>query len=90
MLLSAGWWVAIVDLIPASARPHIGGSQTNSVLDLTFGYNGFGRITGDEVGSVGGGRGGPAGGGVGMWGETVGLDVQPGQRWRSRGCCRRP
>jgi hypothetical protein len=59
-----------VELMPASARPYIGGSQTNSVLDLAFGYNGFGRITGDEVGSVGGGRGGPAGGGVGMWGET--------------------
>jgi 4-amino-4-deoxy-L-arabinose transferase-like glycosyltransferase len=70
MLVGAGWWVAIVELLPASARPYIGGSQTNSVLDLAFGYNGFGRITGDEVGSVGGGRGGPAGGGVGMWGET--------------------
>jgi 4-amino-4-deoxy-L-arabinose transferase-like glycosyltransferase len=70
LLVSAGWWVAIVELMPASARPYIGGSQTNSVLDLAFGYNGFGRITGDEVGSVGGGRGGPAGGGVGMWGET--------------------
>ncbi len=70
LLLGAGWWVAIVELMPASARPYIGGSQTNSVLDLAFGYNGFGRITGEEVGSVGGGRGGPAGGGVGMWGET--------------------
>jgi 4-amino-4-deoxy-L-arabinose transferase-like glycosyltransferase len=66
MLVGAGWWVAIVELIPASARPYIGGSQTNSVLDLAFGYNGFGRITGDEVGSVGGGRGGNGG----AWGET--------------------
>ncbi len=53
MVLSAGWWIAIVELIPASMRPYIGGSQNNSFLELTFGYNGMGRITGDEEGSVG-------------------------------------
>jgi 4-amino-4-deoxy-L-arabinose transferase-like glycosyltransferase len=64
MVAAAGWWVAIVQLIPASSRPYIGGSQTNSVLELTFGYNGFGRITGNERGSVGFGNGtGPAFGG---------------------------
>ena len=63
MVASAGWWVAIVELLPASARPYIGGSQTNSILELTFGYNGLGRLTGDETGSVGGGPGGG-------WGET--------------------
>ena len=67
MVASAGWWVAIVELTPASARPYIGGSQTNSILELTFGYNGFGRLTGNETGSVGGGPGGPGGGG---WGQT--------------------
>jgi 4-amino-4-deoxy-L-arabinose transferase-like glycosyltransferase len=61
MVVSAGWWVAIVQLVPAGSRPYIGGSQTNSFLELTFGYNGFGRLTGDETGSVGGGGG---------WGET--------------------
>ena len=35
--------------------PYIGGSQNNSVLELIFGYNGFGRLTGNETGSVGGG-----------------------------------
>ncbi|MCU1422171.1 MAG: hypothetical protein JWN36_1822, partial [Microbacteriaceae bacterium] len=65
LVLSAGWWVAIVELVPASMRPYIGGSQTNSFLELTFGYNGLGRITGDETGSVGGG--GTAGG---NWGAT--------------------
>ncbi|HEX3812065.1 MAG TPA: glycosyltransferase family 39 protein [Mycobacteriales bacterium] len=55
MLVSAGWWVAIVELVPARDRPYIGGSQHNSVLELIFGYNGFGRITGNETGSVGGG-----------------------------------
>lgn len=66
MVVSAGWWVAIVELWPASSRPYIGGSQNNSVLELIFGYNGFGRLTGNQVGSVGGG----GGGGGGRWGET--------------------
>ncbi|MEP7090742.1 MAG: glycosyltransferase family 39 protein [Nocardioidaceae bacterium] len=66
MILAAGWWIAIVELWPASSRPFIGGSQNNSILELTLGYNGFGRLTGDEVGSVGGG-GGATGG---NWGAT--------------------
>jgi 4-amino-4-deoxy-L-arabinose transferase-like glycosyltransferase len=57
VVVSAGWWVAIVALWPAAARPYIGGSQHNSILELTLGYNGFGRLTGNETGSVGGGRG---------------------------------
>lgn len=65
LLVSGGWWVAVVELIPAQYRPYIGGSQTNSVLDLMFGYNGLGRLNGEEVGSVGGGGGGGPG-----WGET--------------------
>ncbi|HEY6379255.1 MAG TPA: glycosyltransferase family 39 protein [Candidatus Dormibacteraeota bacterium] len=65
LLVSAGWWVAIVQLVPAADRPYIGGSQDNSILNLIFGYNGFGRITGAESGSVGGG--GAAGS---RWGPT--------------------
>lgn len=70
LVVSAGWWVAIVELVPAGLRPYIGGSQTNDFLELTFGYNGFGRLTGNETGSVtgGGGAGGRTGGG--MWGQT--------------------
>jgi 4-amino-4-deoxy-L-arabinose transferase-like glycosyltransferase len=60
LVVSSGWWVAIVELWPAADRPYVGGSQTNSVLELIFGYNGFGRLTGNEIGSVG--RGGLAGG----------------------------
>jgi 4-amino-4-deoxy-L-arabinose transferase-like glycosyltransferase len=66
MVVSAGWWIAIVALWPASSRPYIGGSQHNSILELTLGYNGFGRLTGNENGSVGGGG---AGGGS-RWGAT--------------------
>ena len=65
MVMAAGWWIAVVELWPASSRPYIGGSQTNSILELTLGYNGFGRLTGDETGSVGGG-----GGTGGQWGST--------------------
>ncbi|WP_328720655.1 glycosyltransferase family 39 protein [Streptomyces sp. NBC_00247] len=64
MVVAGGWWVAIVELWPASSRPYIGGSQNNSFLELTFGYNGLGRISGEETGSVGGGGQG------GGWGET--------------------
>lgn len=70
MIVAGGWWVAIVELWPASSRPYIGGSQKNSFLELTFGYNGLGRINGEETGSVGGGGGGGRGGGGGQWGET--------------------
>ncbi|MYW98839.1 MULTISPECIES: glycosyltransferase family 39 protein [unclassified Streptomyces] len=67
MVVAGGWWVAIVELMPASSRPYVGGSQNNSFLELTFGYNGLGRINGEETGSVGGGGGRGGGGG---WGET--------------------
>jgi 4-amino-4-deoxy-L-arabinose transferase-like glycosyltransferase len=72
LIVSAGWWVAIVTLVPASMRPYIGGSQSNSFLELTFGYNGFGRLTGNETGSVTGGGGGTTTTttGGGMWGST--------------------
>ncbi|MCL6596619.1 MAG: glycosyltransferase family 39 protein [Firmicutes bacterium] len=55
VVLFSGWWVAVVQLLPPSARPYIGSSQDNSLLNLIFGYNGFGRLTGHEAGSVGGG-----------------------------------
>jgi 4-amino-4-deoxy-L-arabinose transferase-like glycosyltransferase len=67
VVVSAGWYIAIVELVPASVRPYIGGSQGNSLLELTLGYNGLGRLNGNEVGSVGGGT---RGGGGGGWGET--------------------
>ncbi|WP_406299152.1 glycosyltransferase family 39 protein [Embleya sp. NBC_00888] len=74
LLIAGGWWIAIVELWPESSRPYIGGSQHNSILELTLGYNGLGRLNGNETGSVGGGGrggggGGPRGGG-GNWGAT--------------------
>jgi 4-amino-4-deoxy-L-arabinose transferase-like glycosyltransferase len=40
-------------LTPAADRPYVAGSTDNNILQLTFGYNGLGRLTGNETGSVG-------------------------------------
>ncbi|WP_109001161.1 ArnT family glycosyltransferase [Streptomyces rishiriensis] len=65
LLVSSAWWMVVVDLIPASSRPYIGGSTDNTVWDLVIGYNGFGRIFGasSSVGQQGNGAsfGGEAG-----------------------------
>ncbi|MFI5962253.1 ArnT family glycosyltransferase [Streptomyces asoensis] len=65
LVVSSAWWMVVVDLIPASSRPYIGGSTDNTVWDLVIGYNGFGRVFGasSSVGSQGNGAsfGGEAG-----------------------------
>ncbi len=37
-------WSIAVELTPKSRRPYIGGSKTNSALELAVGYNGLARI----------------------------------------------
>jgi 4-amino-4-deoxy-L-arabinose transferase-like glycosyltransferase len=69
MLLSAGWWVAAVMLTPAADRPYVGGSTNDSILQLALGYNGLGRLDGNETGSVGFGGGG-GGQGTAFGGST--------------------
>lgn len=69
MVVAAGWWLLTVELWPADQRPWIGGSHENSIIELTLGYNGLGRLNGNERGSVGPGGELPAGGN-GMWGST--------------------
>ncbi|RAX18497.1 glycosyl transferase [Pseudarthrobacter sp. AG30] len=44
LIVSGGWWLVVVDLIPAGNRPYIGGSATNSMLELTIDYNGLARF----------------------------------------------
>ncbi|GAA1800479.1 ArnT family glycosyltransferase [Actinomadura chokoriensis] len=58
LAVSSLWWVLAVDLIPARSRPYIGGSTDGTAWDLVIGYNGLGRVLGQD-----GGRGGPGGGG---------------------------
>jgi len=66
MIVSAGWFIALVELWPADSRPYIGGSTTNSLLELALGYNGLGRI----LGGSGNGGGGFGGGNAGFGGEA--------------------
>ncbi|MGA9749439.1 MAG: glycosyltransferase family 39 protein, partial [Nocardioides sp.] len=75
MLVAGGWWIALVELWPADSRPYVGGSQTNSILELTLGYNGLGRLTGNEVGSVGGGNGWGTPGWLRMLGSEAGTQI---------------
>lgn len=49
LTVSAGWWVALVGLWPAAARPYVGGSSTNSVVELALGYNGVARLLGSTT-----------------------------------------
>jgi 4-amino-4-deoxy-L-arabinose transferase-like glycosyltransferase len=37
-------WPLAVDLTPSDSRPYVGGSATNSMLELTVGYNGINRV----------------------------------------------
>jgi len=53
LMVSGGWYLLLVELWPASARPYIGGSQHDSIVELALGYNGLGRLTGDEPGGLG-------------------------------------
>jgi 4-amino-4-deoxy-L-arabinose transferase-like glycosyltransferase len=65
MIVSAGWYIALVSLWPADSRPYIGGSTDNSLLQLALGYNGIDRIAGGN----GPGGGGPGGGNLFFGGE---------------------
>ena len=79
MIVAAGWWVALVELFPASARPYIGGSTDNNILELVFGYNGIGRLTGSSNnGNVSGGTGGFSSGQTGLtrlFGSEMGAQI---------------
>jgi 4-amino-4-deoxy-L-arabinose transferase-like glycosyltransferase len=71
MVVSAGWYLALVELWPADSRPYIGGSTDNSLLQLALGYNGIERIAGGE-GGPGGGHG-PGGGANVFFGGHAGI-----------------
>ncbi len=73
VVVSAGWFIALVDLWPTDSRPYIGGSDGDSLLELALGYNGLGRIFGMGGGMMVGGPGGTVssgGGNVGFGGES--------------------
>lgn len=45
-LVSAGWFVVLTLVWPASSRPYLAGSTDNNFMNLVLGYNGFGRVLG--------------------------------------------
>jgi hypothetical protein len=45
-IVSAGWFVVLTLLWPASSRPYIAGSTDNNFMNLVLGYNGFARVLG--------------------------------------------
>jgi 4-amino-4-deoxy-L-arabinose transferase-like glycosyltransferase len=49
LVVSSFWWIALHDWWPG-AKPYVGGSADGSAWDLVFGYNGFGRLSGDGEG----------------------------------------
>jgi 4-amino-4-deoxy-L-arabinose transferase-like glycosyltransferase len=84
VLVSAGWWVAIVALWPVGSRPMIDGSPDNSIINLIFGYNGLSRVFGGGTPGGGGsssrgalasaaGRGGAPGGGGANFSGPAGI-----------------
>lgn len=52
LIVVSASWAVVVDSIPEKNRPYIGGSQTNSVLELAFGYNGISRLKGMNRGKT--------------------------------------
>src|SRR6201991_5024659 len=73
MVVSAGWYLLLVELWPAHSRPYIGGSTSNSLLQLALGYNGIERIAGGGHGDgPPGGHGGPGGPGNVLFGGHPG------------------
>ncbi|MFI5935196.1 ArnT family glycosyltransferase [Actinoplanes sp. NPDC051494] len=83
MTVSAGWYIALVSLWPASSRPYIAGSTNNTLWELALGYNGLGRILGGSGNGGGGGGGGGGqntsfGGATGigrLFGSSMGLEI---------------
>jgi 4-amino-4-deoxy-L-arabinose transferase-like glycosyltransferase len=81
-VVSAGWFVALVSLWPASSRPFIAGSTNNSLWELAIGYNGLGRLLGGDGNMTGGGGGGSQntsfGGATGigrLFGSAMGTEI---------------
>ena len=70
IIVGAGWWILAAELTPAADRPYFGGSTNNNILQLAIGYNGLGRLDGNETGSIGAGMGGGGGQGTSFGGAT--------------------
>ena len=91
MVVSAGWYIALVSLWPADSRPYIGGSTDNSLLQLALGLQRDSSASPVARAAPGGGPGGGGPGGrqlVLRWRSRASADSSD-SRWVSRrpGCC---
>ncbi|MBJ7471939.1 MAG: glycosyltransferase family 39 protein, partial [Solirubrobacteraceae bacterium] len=66
-------WPVAVWLTPAGSRPWVSGTDDNSIWSLIFGYNGLGRVLGQDGGPGGNTGGGPGGAGGSMFGGDTGI-----------------
>ncbi|HEY2888256.1 MAG TPA: glycosyltransferase family 39 protein [Candidatus Limnocylindrales bacterium] len=66
-IVASGWWILVMELLPASARPFVGGSTNGTALDLVLGYDGLGRLFGGSAGPGAGGGGGGFSGSPGLF-----------------------
>jgi 4-amino-4-deoxy-L-arabinose transferase-like glycosyltransferase len=72
-LVSAGWYVLLTLIWPASSRPYLAGSTDNNFMNLVLGYNGVARVLGRHSETSFGSMG-IQGGSVGSWGgQSQGL-----------------
>lgn len=80
LLIASFWWNLLHDLWPGS-KPYMGGSTDGTAWNLIFGYNGFGRVFGNEHSFGRGMRPGASGGTprAGDFGGLFGGDTGPGR-----------
>ena len=66
-------WPTLMWLTPAADRPWISGTSDNDIWSLILGYNGLGRLLGQDGGPAGGGGGPGPGGFAGPFGGSPGF-----------------
>lgn len=57
LVAASGWWIALMELLPAGVRPYAGGTGDDSVLSLVLGGNGLERLSGGAGAGLGGSPG---------------------------------
>jgi 4-amino-4-deoxy-L-arabinose transferase-like glycosyltransferase len=78
LLVVALAWAVAVDLTPAGARPYIGSSENNTVMELIIGHNGLSRLWGPGWDKAAAGQDGPQAGDGPAVQPGDGQAVQPG------------
>ncbi|WP_423182026.1 glycosyltransferase family 39 protein [Arthrobacter sp. NyZ413] len=48
-IVTFGWWFVVAQTADPAKRPFVGGSRSNSFWELTLGYNGLDRLTGEDA-----------------------------------------